>query len=139
MLPLALRDAELAARTGQPLREDMRWVSNGEPARVTAETLKRSVLRLAVACLLKRHYPGEGSRHEGALVIGGALARARWTANDIAHVIAVAARATGDDDVSDRVAAAKSAVEIKANDHDVAGLNHRTLDRCLVSHARTGE
>jgi hypothetical protein len=79
-------------------------------------------MQLAVACLLKRHYPGEGSRHEGALVIGGVLARAGWSADDIKHLIEVVARAAGDDDVHDRSEAAASAVDVKANGEDVSGL-----------------
>src|SRR5262249_15831272 len=58
--------------------ELVEWVSEGEPARVDGDMLKRAVLRLAVACLLKPRYPGQGSRHQGALVLGGVLARAGW-------------------------------------------------------------
>src|SRR5262245_50281253 len=74
--------------TGEPIA----WVSNGEPARVDGAELMRAVRKLAVASLLKSHYPGQGSRHEGALVIGGVLARAAWSAEDIAHVVEVVAR-----------------------------------------------
>ena len=102
--------------------ELVQWVQEDEPARVTGADLKRAVRQLAVACLLKRHYPGEGSRHEGALVIGGVLARAGWSAEDIAHVIEVVARAVGDDDVRDRAESAADAMKVKANGHDVAGL-----------------
>jgi hypothetical protein len=98
------------------------WRHEGEPAHVGGTDLKRAVAKLAVACLLNRHYPGEGSRHEGALVIGGVLARAGWTADDIRHVIGVVARAAGDGEVSDRVNTAASAVNRKANGEDVAGL-----------------
>jgi hypothetical protein len=101
--------------------ESVEWVADGEPARVGGDDLKRAVAQLAVACLLKRHYPGEGSRHEGALVIGGVLARAGWTADDIMHVIGVVARAVGDREVSDRVNTAASAINKKANGEDVAG------------------
>jgi bifunctional DNA primase/polymerase-like protein/D5-like protein len=101
--------------------ESVEWVDDGEPAHVSGADLKRAVAQLAVACLLKRHYPGEGSRHEGALVIGGVLARAGWTADDITHVIRIVARAVGDSEVSDRVNTAASAVKTKANGEDVAG------------------
>jgi hypothetical protein len=102
--------------------ELVQWVQEGEPARVGGADLKRAVMQLAVACLLKRHYPGEGSRHDGALVIGGVLARAGWSPNDIKHVIEVVARAVGDDDVNDRGITASSAVNVKANGKDVPGL-----------------
>jgi hypothetical protein len=102
--------------------EAVEWANDGEPAHVGGADLKRAVAQLAVACLLKRHYPGEGSRHEGALVIGGVLARAGWTADEITHVIGVVARAVGDGEASDRVSTAASAVKTKANGEDVAGL-----------------
>ena len=102
--------------------ETVQWMQAGEPAGVAGADLKRAVLKLAVACLLKPRYPAEGSRHEGALVLGGVLARAGWSSDDIGHVVEVLARAAGDDDVRDRVAAAAGAVNVKANGHDVPGL-----------------
>ncbi len=102
--------------------ELVQWVRNGEPARVAGDDLKRAMTKLAVAALLKPRYPGQGSRHEGALVLGGVLARAGWQPDDIGHVVEVLARAAGDDDVHDRVATAAGAVEAKANGTDVPGL-----------------
>jgi putative DNA primase/helicase len=102
--------------------ETVEWVNDGEPAKVAGEDLAHAVRKLAVATLLSTHYPGVGSRHEGALVIGGVLARAGWDAKDINHVVEVVARAAGDTDVSDRVTAATSAVGMKASGQNVAGL-----------------
>jgi putative DNA primase/helicase len=102
--------------------EVVQWVGDGEPARVPGNELKRAVLKLAVTCLLRPRYPGQGSRHEGALVLGGLLARSGWSADDIRHVVEVLARSAGDDDVRDRIVAATGAVSVKANGHDVAGL-----------------
>jgi hypothetical protein len=102
--------------------EMVEWVRDGEPAQVSGDELMRAVRKLAVACVLEPHYPGEGSRHEGALVLGGMLARSGWSADDIRHVVEVLARTVGDDDVRDRAIAATSAVNVKANGHDVAGL-----------------
>jgi len=104
--------------------EMVEWERDDEPARVSGEELLRVVRKLAVTSVLSEHYPGQGSRHEGALVIGGVLARAGWTADDIGHVVEVVARAAGDDEVSDRVSTAASAVNVKANGHDVAGFDH---------------
>jgi hypothetical protein len=102
--------------------ESVCWEREGEPACVSGDDLKRAVLHLAVACLLKQHYPVNGSRHDGALVIGGVLARAGWQHDDIAHVMGVVARAARDDEVEDRVTAARSAVELRANGDDLPGL-----------------
>src|SRR5262249_44390602 len=101
--------------------ETVAWVRDSEPARVGGEELMRAVGKLAVASLLKSNYPGAGSRHEGALVIGGVLARVGWSADDIGHVVEVVARAVGDDEVSDRVTTAAGAGEVKAKGNDVAG------------------
>jgi hypothetical protein len=68
-------------------------------------------------------YAGQGSRHEGALVLGGVLSRARWTENDIRHLVGVIARHAGDDDARDRVETAASALAAKPNGTDVPGLN----------------
>jgi hypothetical protein len=102
--------------------EMVEWICDGEPARVEGAELKRAVLHLAVACLLKQNYPGSGQRHEGALVIGGVLARAGWQPDDIQHVMDAVARAAGDDDVRDRIESAVHAVDHKANGSNVPGL-----------------
>ena len=104
-----------------PTGETVQWVCDGEPAKVGGDALKRAVLNLAVACLLKPRYPGGGSRHEAALVLGGVLARAGWPEDDIGHLVEVLARACGDDDVRDRVETAVGALRVKANGQDVPG------------------
>ena len=101
--------------------EKVQWVGNGNPVRVAGADLRRAVTKLAVACVLRPHYPAEGSRHEGALVLGGALARAGWSAEDIGHVVKVLARDAGDDDVRDRVTTAEGAINAKANGREVPG------------------
>src|SRR5262249_41815677 len=73
--------------------ETVAWERDGEPAKVAGDALSAVVRKLAVAALLKRHYPGDGSRHDGALAIGGVLVRAGWDADDIGHVVEEAARA----------------------------------------------
>jgi len=72
--------------------ETVEWVRDGEPAKVAGDELSSVVRKLAVASLLKKHYPGAGSRHAGARAIGGVLARAGWSADDIGHVVEEAAR-----------------------------------------------
>jgi hypothetical protein len=105
-----------------PSGELVQWVHDGEPARVAGDDLKRAVLQLAVACLLKPRYPGAGSRHEAALVLGGVLARADWLPDDIGHLVTMLARAVDDDEWQDRVGAAIGAVVARANGGDVPGL-----------------
>jgi hypothetical protein len=77
-------------------------------------------------------YAGQGSRHEGALVLGGVLSRARWTENDIRHLVGVIARHAGDGDVRDRVETAASALAAKANGTDDPAFRHRgRRDLCV--------
>jgi putative DNA primase/helicase len=101
--------------------EMVEWVRNGEPANANGDALKLAVTKLAIATLLLPRYPGGGSRHDGALVLGGVLARAGWSAENIEHVVGGLARAAGDDDVRDRQTAAVSAIELKANGGNVPG------------------
>ena len=102
--------------------ELVQWERDGDPARVAGADLKRAVLALAICCLLKPHYPGSGSRHEGALVLGGVLARADWRPDDIGHLVTVLARAADDDEWQDRVGAAIGAVVVRENGGEVPGL-----------------
>jgi hypothetical protein len=108
--------------------EKVQWVSEGEPAHVPGDVLKRAVIQLAVATLLVRNYPadtGSGSqsvRHEGALVVGGVLARAGWNSDDIGYTVEVAARSAEDSDWKDRARTAEGAVEVKTNGRAVPGL-----------------
>jgi hypothetical protein len=127
--------------------EMVQWSSEGEPAQVAGQDLKRAVLELAVCCLLHQHYPGQGTRHQAALVLGGFLARAGWNADAIEHLVEVLARNAGDDDVRDRVEAATSAVGVKANGQDVSGFTRlaevwgedvaKTLGKWLGSRERS--
>jgi len=59
-----------------PSGEPVRWDNEGEPASVDGSNLKKAVAAWAVATLLVRHYPDQGARHDGALVLGGVFARA---------------------------------------------------------------
>jgi hypothetical protein len=106
--------------------EMVQWVNDGEPAQVAGDVLLRSVTQLAIACVLKQAYPGQGLRHDAALALGGVLARSRWKADEIAHLAAVVARAADDDEIEDRSTAAASAVEAKANGEAIYGLTRFT-------------
>jgi hypothetical protein len=97
------------------------WVSEGEPSRVEGAALKQALARLAAAALLVRHYPGEGSRHDAALVLGGVLARAHWAADEIVGFVSAVARHANDSDWRERASTAKAAVDRLANGDKVSG------------------
>ena len=56
--------------------EHIEWSESGEPAKIENAELLAGVSMLASVCLLARHWPGEGSRHDAALTLGGFLSRA---------------------------------------------------------------
>jgi Bifunctional DNA primase/polymerase, N-terminal len=55
--------------------ESIEWDEDGEQARGDWATLRRAVVDLAVACLLARHWPALGRRHEVALAMAGLCVR----------------------------------------------------------------
>jgi hypothetical protein len=85
-----------------PSGEPIRWYSEGEPAHVDAATLQRAVSRLAAGALLAHHWPVEGSRHNAALALAGALLRSSWQEADVREFVVGVARAAGDDEIEDR-------------------------------------
>jgi len=95
-----------------PSGEVIAWHNDGDPARVGAAELCRGVRHLAAAALLVRHYPAEGSRHEFALALAGALVRAGWPTDEIGQFLGVIADTAGDGEVRDRARAGYSAERI---------------------------
>ena len=88
-----------------PSGEAIAWAADEAPSVITADDLERRVRLVAVAAIIARCWPAEGARHERALRLGGFLHRAgidERTAKLMAEAIA---RAAGDPDWKDRVAA----------------------------------
>jgi hypothetical protein len=56
--------------------ELIEWASDGDPAPASFATLHDAVKKIAIAVVLWRAWPPQGSRHEGSLALGGFLARA---------------------------------------------------------------
>ncbi|MCH8824010.1 MAG: bifunctional DNA primase/polymerase [Planctomycetes bacterium] len=88
-----------------PSGERIEWELDEEPQSVNLPQLAGAVRELAVACLLLRHYPSEGSRHELALSLAGWLLRLGWLVAKIEYFIEVVAEAAGDDEIQDRIRA----------------------------------
>jgi hypothetical protein len=86
-----------------PSGERLQWDKWGEPAQIALTALKRAVEKVAAAALLARHWPDEGSRHEAALALAGALARAGWSQPEIDVFVRATAKAAGDEEPGDRV------------------------------------
>ena len=74
--------------------EMIEWVRNGAPANVPFKALARAVRGIAVASLLLRHWHHDGA-HDMALRIGGFLARAGATQEDIGKIVTIVAHEAG--------------------------------------------
>jgi hypothetical protein len=103
--------------------EPIAWEEDGEPASVEGEDLQQRVRALAAYALLARYWPGQGARHEAALVLGGFLSRAGKTAAAVKVAAEAIARAAGDEEWRDRRKAAEDAANAHRNGEKAYGLN----------------
>jgi predicted P-loop ATPase len=91
------------------------WVEDGQPAKAGSSELQTVGMKIAVGTMLMRNWPPEGptsARHDLALGIGGLLARAGWTLDDIHYFIDALCRATdGADFAHDHARTAKDGAE----------------------------
>lgn len=102
--------AELRSTGGQtvfpgsvhPSGEPIEWDEDGEVARGPGAALRQAVAQLAAACLLARHWPATGSRHQAALAAAGLLARGGLDEAHCVLIVQAAAEAAGDEEARDR-------------------------------------
>ena len=85
-----------------PSGEPVKWIEYGEPAKIDKEELRRAVSIVAAGALLAENWT-EGSRQDAAMHLSGALARAKWSQEEIEYFIEAVASAAGDSDVAARV------------------------------------
>ena len=65
------------------------WDEDGEPANSSCAELKAAIVKIAVGTIIARGWPAE-NRHDAAMCVGGLLARANWSTDDIgAFIVAV--------------------------------------------------
>src|SRR5215471_5884281 len=89
--------------------EQIEWYDDGDPIKLEGKALLKATRKLAAAVLLARHWPIEGARHKAALIIGGFLARAGFSANEAAIMVEAITKTCDDPEWSDRTAAARDA------------------------------
>jgi Bifunctional DNA primase/polymerase, N-terminal len=103
--------------------ETYEWDRDGERSRRSCAELKAAVLRIAVGTILVRHWPMLGGRHDTALVVGGFLARAGWSADDIEHFVTAICTVHGEaTDPAAHGGTARDAAEQHAEGGNVFGL-----------------
>jgi len=116
-----------------PLGESIEWTSpDGAPAEVRADVLGDAVAELAAASLLARCWP-PSARHDAALALAGALARAGWTEVRAVRLVRAVAHAAGDEEPQDRERAVRDTVSKAARGEQVTGLP--SLARLIPSEA----
>ncbi|MDA2912980.1 bifunctional DNA primase/polymerase [Acidobacteriia bacterium AH_259_A11_L15] len=101
--------------------EIVAWYKDGEPARSDGEALRRCARKLAVAALLARHWPAQGSRNDCTNAVAGMLLRASWSEDKTAQFIEGVAQAAGDEEVRQRVRDVVSTQKRLASGRPVTG------------------
>src|SRR5262249_34039340 len=91
--------------------EVVEWNRDGELVTADDGELLWQVCCLAVAVLLARHWPAEGSRHDAALTVGGFLARVGANEDGVESILEAIAKSAGDEQWEDRVQAGRDAVK----------------------------
>ena len=88
-----------------PSGEQLTWSQwPPEPAHVTLLALSRAVEDVAAAAALARHHPGDGSRHDFALLVAGCLAHLGYPEERAQLLVQAVSAAAGDADPKDRAA-----------------------------------
>jgi hypothetical protein len=103
-----------------PCGEPVEWVTDGTPAELTPDELRRACGRLAAASLLVRCYPTRGTRHDYALAVAGALARA-LDEETAERVLLAIARAAGDEESMTRRGDLRSTLRRLAAERPASG------------------
>ena len=106
-----------------PSGEHVTW--HGEertPAVLDGIAILQAARQLAIAVLLARHWPGEGSRHQAALASAGLLLRDGVDEAITTTIVTHAARVGGDEEWADRAADVRTTAEkLAAGDQEVTG------------------
>jgi len=104
--------------------EPIVWEKDGEPAAVDGKDLQRRVRALAAYCLIARHRPapGVGAGHDAGRILGGFLARANRTPQQIKHIATAITLTANDPKWKNRVEAAVDAAEAHARGKHAYGL-----------------
>lgn len=72
-----------------PSGEQLLWSdSDADPANISKVRLTTHVRVLAAACLLARHWPASGGRHDASMALAGGLLRSGWTEKNASYLVA---------------------------------------------------
>lgn len=93
-----------------PSGEQLEWEIDKQATAVESQLLRDSVIWVATAALVARHWPEAGSRHDCAGQLAGLLLSLRVPPPAVVPIIEATATAAGDPEVKDRAAFAQSTV-----------------------------
>ncbi len=97
------------------------WNSNGTPAEVDGDELKKAAARLAACALLTRYWPPKGNRHDVALALSGFLLRGGMVEEEVSYFVRVVAEAAGDEESRERVKNVRDTAVALANGGKATG------------------
>jgi len=92
------------SQTRLPPSDDVVWVEDELPAKVSAEELKKAAKELAMVCEIAQCWV-KGNRHDTALALAGALKHSGWSVEGTSHFMKVVCVAAGDEEQDDRLRA----------------------------------
>ena len=95
--------------------------SSGKPAAIETGALVRKVRLTAAVTLTSRHWPSEGSRHDAALAFSGMACKAGYTKEEVVKAMTTVADIAGDNEIPDRISAAKDTCKNWDNGSPIAG------------------
>ena len=103
-----------------PVGEPYKWESNGEPG--LGDKLEHAVTKIAIAATCLPFWK-QGSRHSIALSLSSALIKAGWSVEEVLDIVLTIAKATGDNELSDRKKAVLDTAENFKKGGTIAGIN----------------
>lgn len=104
-----------------PTGELLEWGSYGEPTRVDAATLRRSVAEVAAVALVARHWP-TGSRHDATLALAGALLRRGYRLDAATGIVEAICLIAGDEESASRLRDVTDTAERLASGQAATGI-----------------
>ena len=105
-----------------PDGDTLHWISKIVPKEAQADLLVQSFGFYSGLAVLKRYYPGEGSRDEFALALTGCMVRAGWAEERIKQFMIKLCSLTGDDEIEMRSEKARRTLKRLEADRKVAGI-----------------
>lgn len=117
--------------------EKVQLSKDGEAARVEGQELVRAVKKLAAVYLLSEGW-GDGSRHDKALRLAGALVKSGWDEGGILALMQAICTFAGDDDTEDRLRAVSDTVKKYDAGENITGWRalHEYLPEKVLSKLR---